>query len=169
MLIKDMFTDMIFAHVGFASDGHNYFVVDYSRTLEQVYTDFALLFVRRGGWGAWLDKVGDPNSRLCRDLPSWLPDWSSSSPSRRQPRSHARWLTVDSGTPPILTDTRVQRYPMLKTTMLSISSGQKYKWTKFQMPLAKISRQHFQVQAIRSRTSGTRAISSISKEKSRHT
>lgn len=82
---------MIFAHVGFASHGHEHFEVDYSKNLEQVYIDFALFFVSLKGWSALLDEVGDPKAQVRKALPSWLPDWSSSylSPPRF-PKQYAK-------------------------------------------------------------------------------
>lgn len=70
--------DMIFAHSGFASDGSRNFKVDYSKTCERVYVDFALYVIDKVGIGTVLGLVGDPMShRRRKDLPSWVPDWTS--------------------------------------------------------------------------------------------
>jgi len=70
--------DMIFAHIGFASDGHDRFVkADYSMTCVEVYEDYARsVFETSQNYGI-LFHVGDPRSptRL-PELASWAPDWS---------------------------------------------------------------------------------------------
>ncbi|KAE9372574.1 hypothetical protein N431DRAFT_340076, partial [Stipitochalara longipes BDJ] len=69
--------DMVFAHIGFATDGENGDLkVDYSKTTEQVYLDFALFIKKKHGWGNLLECVGDRNiPSYVKDLPSWVPDW----------------------------------------------------------------------------------------------
>jgi hypothetical protein len=62
---------MIFAHVGFASDGqHEDLAVDYSKTCEQLYTEFAQYLANKYGLVASLECVSHdkPPMRL-KDLP----------------------------------------------------------------------------------------------------
>ncbi len=71
--------DMIFAHIGFASDGYDRFLKpDYSKTCEEVYEDYARSVIDNYGSPSILFHVGDPRStsRPPR-LASWAPDWSS--------------------------------------------------------------------------------------------
>lgn len=70
--------DMIFAHIGFASDGHDRFVkADYSMTCVEVYEDYARsVFETSQNYGI-LFHVGDPKSPTRpRELASWAPNWS---------------------------------------------------------------------------------------------
>jgi hypothetical protein len=48
--------DMVFAYIGFAADG-DVFVVDYSKTFAQVFTDFATHMAERHGFVTLLDLV----------------------------------------------------------------------------------------------------------------
>jgi hypothetical protein len=79
--------DMIFAHVGFASDGqHESFTVDYSKTYVQVYEDFARYLANTHGLSALLACVGEGKSPIrLKDLPSWVPDWTNETPTTRFP------------------------------------------------------------------------------------
>ncbi|PMD30442.1 HET-domain-containing protein, partial [Hyaloscypha variabilis F] len=69
--------DMIFAHVGFASDSeHENLKVDYSKTTQEVYVDFALFVMEKHGWGTLLENVDYPKSQpRLKGLPEWVPDW----------------------------------------------------------------------------------------------
>lgn len=71
--------DMIFAHLGLAkAQTRNTFLVDYDRTVVQLYEDIARLYIERTGVQVvlfFVEKVQPEERRAC--LPSWVPDWSS--------------------------------------------------------------------------------------------
>ena len=72
--------DMIFAHIGFASDGNDRFVkADYSISCVEVYEDYARsVFETSQNYGI-LFHVGNPKSpNRPPGLASWAPDWSES-------------------------------------------------------------------------------------------
>jgi hypothetical protein len=52
--------------------------VDYSKSVEEVYTDFAEAIVQAGRV-YWLSRCWRPSSKY-KTLPSWVPDWSNTSP-----------------------------------------------------------------------------------------
>jgi hypothetical protein len=93
--------DMIFVHVGFASDGKKRGLeVDYSKTCEQVYVDFALFVRSKTGWATLLETVDDPQSQLrLKNLPSWISDWTVPFLS---PIKFPRAQSLPSGTPILL-------------------------------------------------------------------
>lgn len=68
--------DKIYAFRGLASDGDDSPLPDYSRTVEDIYVDFASFFVQKGLTGRLLLEAG--RNRSARDsMPSWVPDWSN--------------------------------------------------------------------------------------------
>jgi Heterokaryon incompatibility protein (HET) len=71
--------DMIFAHIGFASDGYDRFVKpEYSKTCLEVYEDYARSVVDNYQSCGILFHVGDPKSPTRPPgLASWAPDWSN--------------------------------------------------------------------------------------------
>jgi len=75
--------DMVFAHVGFATDSqHDDLKVDYSKTPVQVFTDCARYLAYKHGIEILLAYVGDGKSTTrLKDLPSWVPDWTNSIPT----------------------------------------------------------------------------------------
>jgi hypothetical protein len=71
--------DMIYAHVGFASDSqeHESMIVNYSKASAQVYEDFAQYVAEKHGIHTLLYNVSDGRSPSRRTgLPSWVPDWT---------------------------------------------------------------------------------------------
>jgi len=76
--------DMIFAHVGFASDGaHKDLAVDYSKFWVQVYKSFAQYLAYQHGLAVVLDCVSGHNAApISRNLPSWVPNWMQKGPGR---------------------------------------------------------------------------------------
>lgn len=72
--------DMVSAHVRFASDGQDGDLkVDYSKTCQEVFVDFARFIAYKYGGGYILEYMENTQSHLCRnDLPSWVPDWTVS-------------------------------------------------------------------------------------------
>jgi hypothetical protein len=75
--------DMIFAHIGFASDGHDRFVsADYVIPCVKVYEDYARsVFETSQNYGI-LFHVGDPKSpNRLPGLASWAPDWNEPKPT----------------------------------------------------------------------------------------
>jgi hypothetical protein len=71
--------DMIFSHVGFAVDGkHELLAVDYSKTTIQVFESAARYIAQHYSVANLLHYRGtDPCSENLKDLPSWVPDWTS--------------------------------------------------------------------------------------------
>jgi hypothetical protein len=71
--------DMIFSHVGFASDGkHELFAVNYSKTTFEVFESAARYIAQYHGVANLLHCRGvDACSECLKDLPSWVPDWTS--------------------------------------------------------------------------------------------
>lgn len=71
--------DMIFSHVGFAFDGkHELFAVDYSKTTFDVFESVAKYIAQYYGVANLLHCRGaDACSESLKDLPSWVPDWTS--------------------------------------------------------------------------------------------
>ena len=72
--------DKIFAVLGLAEDVGDYFQPDYSKSVEQVYVDFATCFLNQIPRanvppGRLLLQAGRHNQRL--SLPSWVPDWDA--------------------------------------------------------------------------------------------
>jgi hypothetical protein len=98
--------DMIFAHVGFASDGqHEDLTVDYSKTTIQTFKGSAQYIAKLYGLSALLECVGMANSpERVRDLPSWVPDWTSKTPPKTYPGQHvqSKDLRKESPVVPIL-------------------------------------------------------------------
>ena len=98
--------DMIFAHVGFASDGqHEDLTVDYSKTTIQTFEGSAQYIAKLYGLSALLECVGMANSpERVRDLPSWVPDWTSKIPPKTYPGQHVESedLRKESPVVPIL-------------------------------------------------------------------
>jgi hypothetical protein len=72
--------DMIFAHLGFATDGrHEDLQIDYSQTTCQVFQDFAWYLSKTSGLQVLLACVGETRARNHPgSLPSWVPDWTTS-------------------------------------------------------------------------------------------
>jgi len=70
---------MIFSHVGFASDGkHELFAVNYSKTTFEVFESAARYIAQNYGVANLLHCRGvDACSESLKDLPSWVPDWTS--------------------------------------------------------------------------------------------
>ncbi|KAI3331688.1 HET-domain-containing protein [Xylariaceae sp. AK1471] len=67
--------DFVYSHFGLVADLEAAGLkVDYSKTVEEVYTDFAKAIVRTKGTG-WLMRFRRPSHRY-PSLPSWVPDWS---------------------------------------------------------------------------------------------
>jgi hypothetical protein len=60
--------------------------VDYTKTVEEIYTDFAEAIVR-AGYVWWFSEVWSPSSTY-KDLPSWVPDWSETDPCDYLSSSH---------------------------------------------------------------------------------
>jgi hypothetical protein len=91
--------DMIFAHVGFASDGqHEDLTVDYSKPTVQVYERSALYIAKAFGLSTLLECVGRGDSpERISGLPSWVPDWTCKIPTKLYPapyiteRSDSTW------------------------------------------------------------------------------
>jgi hypothetical protein len=79
--------EMIFAHVGFASDGQQReLVVDYSRPWVQVHTELARYLGRTYGLPSLLEYIGDNKPSAGLDgLPTWVPDWTCFAKSNRLP------------------------------------------------------------------------------------
>jgi hypothetical protein len=79
--------DMIFAHVGFASDGqHKDLAVDYSKTTVQVYESSGLYIAKILDLPALLECVGRGDSpERIKGLPSWVPDWTCKIPTKSYP------------------------------------------------------------------------------------
>jgi hypothetical protein len=71
--------DMIFSHVGFAFDGkHELFAVDYSKTTFEIFESAAKYIAHHHGILTLLHCRGaDACSESLKDLPSWVPDWTS--------------------------------------------------------------------------------------------
>jgi hypothetical protein len=82
--------DMIFAHVGFASDvQHKDLQVDYSKDYKLVYKDFARYLAKYYGFATLLEYAGEGKSPTHRkNLPSWVPDWTSSITAKRFPMQY---------------------------------------------------------------------------------
>jgi len=89
--------DMIYAHVGFASDGRK-FVVDYSKTCAQVFEKFALYIAKNEGLYILMYNIGEGKSpSRPRGLPSWVPDWTEP-----QLQVFRGWLhIISSGAPDV--------------------------------------------------------------------
>ena len=68
--------DKIYAFRGLAVDRDSSSLPDYSRSVEEVYCDFASFFIKQGYGMQLLVEAG--LSRSQRPLPSWVPDWSLS-------------------------------------------------------------------------------------------
>lgn len=72
--------DMIFAHLGVASDRANLegkIIVDYDQSLERLYEDAAQYFIETQGPGTAFFHIDTANHSARRlDLASWAPDWS---------------------------------------------------------------------------------------------
>lgn len=74
--------DFVYSLFGMISDTNEVGLrVDYSRSVEKVYTDFAVAIVRASGIGG-LTFFWD-TTRKNVDLPSWVPDWSDLSMATR--------------------------------------------------------------------------------------
>ena len=73
--------DMIFAHLGFASDGAELTErINYSMTWAQVYHAFARYMIDKGLHWYLFDEIGDRDISTGLDgLASWAPDWSITS------------------------------------------------------------------------------------------
>jgi hypothetical protein len=73
--------DMIYAHIGLASDrslGQPMFEVDYSKSASQVYTEVARYHLRKNKNYGILNHMEDVDpSKRRYGLPSWVPDWRS--------------------------------------------------------------------------------------------
>jgi len=93
--------DMIFAHVGFASDGqHEDLTVDYSKTTIQIFEGSARYIAKMYGLSALLECVGVANSpERLRDLPSWVPDWTSKIPPRIYSWQHVKSIDLGEESP----------------------------------------------------------------------
>lgn len=78
--------DMVFADVGFASDGDDeHLTVDYLKTLLEIFSDFARYVVHKYGFSTLLELVGDAGSpKRNQDLPSWVIDLTSDASDRIQ-------------------------------------------------------------------------------------
>ena len=98
--------DMIFAHIGFASDSqHEDLTVDYSKTTIQTFEGSAQYTAKLYGLSALLECVGMANSpERVRDLHSWVPDWTSKIPPKTYPGQHveSKDLRKESPVLPIL-------------------------------------------------------------------
>jgi hypothetical protein len=74
--------DMIYAHLGIASDslsGQLCLKVDYHKSCAELFTDIALYFIEHYGDYRVLNYVEDvPLGKRRQNLPSWVPDWTSS-------------------------------------------------------------------------------------------
>ncbi|KAK0616885.1 heterokaryon incompatibility protein-domain-containing protein [Immersiella caudata] len=72
--------DFVYSQLGMIKGGSELITVDYSDTVEDVYTDFSEALVQRGHciflWHGWGPSPTYPS------LPSWVPDWSSPRCSR---------------------------------------------------------------------------------------
>lgn len=70
--------DMIFAHLGLASDLHNSRIaVDYRKSCTRVYEDFALYAMNKFDINHITCHVEDiPPEQRMQGLPSWVPDWT---------------------------------------------------------------------------------------------
>ena len=69
--------DKVFALMGLAADGalmRN--LIDYGKTVEQVYTETATHFLLQGDF-AVLNLASDAGGRDLHSMPTWVPDWSS--------------------------------------------------------------------------------------------
>ncbi|KAH8628999.1 hypothetical protein IG631_16256 [Alternaria alternata] len=70
--------DFIYSSFGRINDIEKHGLrVDYTKSVEEVYTEFAEAIIRIGQI-AWLEDVLRPSSTY-RNLPSWVPDWSETS------------------------------------------------------------------------------------------
>ncbi|KAL9566274.1 hypothetical protein ACKAV7_009633 [Fusarium commune] len=68
--------DKIFGLLGMAADGSDFLhLVTYSQSVEEVYQDFAKMFIERGQGIPMLYQVDSRVSKTL-DIPSWVPDWS---------------------------------------------------------------------------------------------
>jgi hypothetical protein len=69
--------DMIFAHLGFAeAEQDDLISIDYQRPCWEVYRNFAVYQINRDkNFNIFFD-VDVSLSKRCKDLPSWVPDWS---------------------------------------------------------------------------------------------
>ncbi|SCV50382.1 uncharacterized protein FFB14_11403 [Fusarium fujikuroi] len=68
--------DKIFGLLGMAADGSDFLhLVTYSKSVEDVYQDFAKFFIERGQGISMLYQVDSRVSKTL-DIPSWVPDWS---------------------------------------------------------------------------------------------
>jgi hypothetical protein len=74
--------DMIYAHLGIASDslsGQLGLKVDYHKNCAELFMDIALYFIEHYGDYRVLNHIEDvPLGERCENLPSWVPDWTSS-------------------------------------------------------------------------------------------
>jgi len=115
--------DMVFAHVGFAKDAeHGKLKIDYSKTIEEVYIDFALFIAQKEGWGTLLDNVGDPKiqSRF-KNLPPWSPDWTVPFSTPLFPRQTAFGL---NGLPRETGTFHILAFDTIKSVSLELQLGQ---------------------------------------------
>jgi hypothetical protein len=68
--------DMIYAHVGLASDGQKQ-VVDYSKTCAYIFEKFARYIAKKEGLYILIYNIGEGKSpSRPSGLPSWVPDWT---------------------------------------------------------------------------------------------
>lgn len=90
---------MIFAHMGFASDGQDpRLEVDYPKECKQVYINFALFIKDRVGWGTLLEIVENSKSyKRLKELPWWVPDWTVPFPARTKFPRRQEFCTIYEG------------------------------------------------------------------------
>ncbi|TPX06859.1 uncharacterized protein E0L32_002355 [Thyridium curvatum] len=98
--------DMIFAHVGMASEAHTwrrYVEVDYSTPVRDAYLGAAKYILDQWGVDALLLSAEDDGSgRLRRDgvLPSWVPDWTAKRPAAKaRPSDPMPLIVVEDAAP----------------------------------------------------------------------
>ena len=82
--------DMIFAHVGFASDGqHEELAVDYSKAWTQIYKEAAGYFAKKHGLALVLGcAISYDISEPTDELPQWVPNWTHRGPSAPPQQEH---------------------------------------------------------------------------------
>jgi hypothetical protein len=68
--------DFVYSHLGMIKDHHQLIKIDYSDTVEDIYSDFAEVIVRESRTVRDISRIWGPSKKY-RRLPSWVPDWSA--------------------------------------------------------------------------------------------